>query len=82
MVQMSGEASTSYVMIANNTQFSICSGATFNYKITALYQIKVALQSQGACSDQTLINNTKNITYYRKFDNNLEFYDNQINLLF
>jgi hypothetical protein len=49
---MYNDPSTTYVVIADGSQLSICSGAIFNYKIAALYHISVSLAAQGACQNQ------------------------------
>lgn len=55
-------------MVANESALSLCSGAIFNFKISALYRIKVSLLSQGGCKDQNVIKSVVNTTFYRKFD--------------
>jgi hypothetical protein len=51
LFHMVGDGQNSYGMIANQSVFSICSGAIFNYKINKLYYITANLQTSAACKD-------------------------------
>jgi hypothetical protein len=81
LAQLASDSQTSQVLIADGSKLSICSGAIFNYQITAKYYIKLTLQNQGGCQDAQLISIIQKISFYRKFDGILELYDNNINLI-
>lgn len=79
---MYNDPSINHIAIADGSQLSICAGAIFNYKITALYHISISLVSQGGCSNQELLSNVQQIAYYQKFEDRLQLYDTNINILF
>ena len=78
---MTSDPKQAHTLTISPSEFTICAGATFSYKIQAKYYISLSSKILGECQDFELINNLLKVVFYQKDGDKVLMYDNQIRLV-